>query len=170
MNWIYFFEDKWDKDGQAINKRIYFRPTKKDEDGEFMAGNMTIFDVYAIEWFIDRKEKLTKEESKKIFKVYFEDLKDKDYFFQTDWKPKGHEDYLQCGGSLYLKTRDFNSEDLVGWIRTFLQINGLPIDSLEKATYNEFADENSFMRMLQAAATEGEKTLGKEWWNRDKKK
>lgn len=166
MDWIYFFEEKWDINGQAVDKRIYFRPVKKDEEGELMAGNMTIFDVYAVEWIMDRKDQLSKKESEKIFKIYFEDLNDKDYFFKTDWNPKGHEDYLQCGGSLFLKVRGFNAADLVGWIRTFLQTNGLPVDSLEKASYNEFVDENSFMRMLRAAATEGEKTLGKEWWNR----
>ena len=32
MNWIYYFDSNWDAKGQARSGRIYFRPTKYNED------------------------------------------------------------------------------------------------------------------------------------------
>jgi hypothetical protein len=166
MKWIYYFEDKWAKKGQEQMCKIYFRPVMKDAEGNMMAGNMTILHVYALDFVMNRKEQLSEEERKHLFEIYFNHLKDKDYYFDVDRKPKGHEDYLHCGGTLYLKVEGFNPTDLIEWIKVFLQIEGYPVDSLEKAPYNEFADENPMMRMLTNAAREGEKTLGKEWWNK----
>lgn len=166
MKWIYYFEDKWAKRDQEHMSKIYFRPVMNDVEGNLMAGNMTILDVYAVEFVMNQKEKLTEKERNHVFNIYFNHLNDKDYWFDVTRKPKGHEDYLHCGGSLYLKVEGFSPTDLVEWIKVFLQIEGYPVDNLEKATYNEFVDENPVMRMLTNAAREGEKTLGKEWWNK----
>ena len=168
MNWIYFLNNHWDENEEARSGRIYFRPTTYNEKGEQMAGNMVILNVFAAEALMENRVELARneEQARYIFDIYFEKLKDRDYFFKKEWRPKGHEDYLLCGGSLYLKVMSFNHEDLVGWIKVFLQIEGMPCDSLEEKVYGDFADENPLIRNLQRAAMEGEKTFGKEWWKK----
>ena len=171
MKWIYYFDKKWDEKGQSTSGKIYFRPIKYNENGEHMAGNMVILNVFAAEVLMADRAKLAQNEEQKqyIYDIYFEKLKDKDYFFRKEWRPKGHEDYLLCGGSLYLKVMQFNQADLVGWIKVFFQLEGMPCDDLEEKVYGDFADENPLMRMLQKSAIEGEKTFGKEWWNKKNK-
>ena len=171
MNWIYYFDKREeDDDSKMYCLKMYFRPIKKDEDGEMLGGNMVILNVFAVEKIIENRHKIpfSEEQMKEIFDIYFNKLKDKDYYFEKKWKPKGCEDYLLCTGSLHLKITDFSKTDLTDWIKVFLQIEGIPCDSLKESNYHSFSDENSFMRMLQKAATDGEKVLGKEWWKKDK--
>ena len=143
MNWIYYFDNKWDENGQSYYSRVYFRPTKMGENGKLLTSYMTILDVFAVEKMMDGRQKITlsEKESKELFDVYFDKLKDKDYHFSTTWKPKGHEHYLMCGGSLYLKVRSFNKADLLHWIKVFLEIEDIPCDSLEETPKSSFSDE-----------------------------
>jgi hypothetical protein len=171
MDWIYHFDDNWAENEQARHQKIYFRPTLINEKGEHMSGNMFIFDVYAIEYIMDGRDKvnLTDEQSKELYQIYFEHLKDKDYFFEVNWKPKGHEYYLHCAGNWYLKSLGFNQVEMLEWIKVFMQIHGVPFTSFKKAVYGDFLDENPLMRSLQKAARDGEKVFGKDWWQDDKK-
>jgi hypothetical protein len=170
MDWIYHFEDISFNSEQSTHSKLYFRPTLINEKGEHMSGNMFIFNAYAIEFLMDGRNKvnLTAEQSKELFQMYFENLKDKDYFFEVEWKPKGHEYYLHCAGSWYLKVQGFSEKDLLDWMKVFMQIHAVPFTSFKKAKYGDFADENPLIRSLQKAAREGEKTFGKEWWKKDK--
>lgn len=166
MDWIYHFNDMMPKNEQTRLSKIYFRPTMINEKGENMAGNMFIFDVYALDYIMDGRDKvdMTQEQSKELYHIYFEQLKDKDYFFDVQWKPKGHEYYLHGAGNWYLKVRGFNETDLLEWIKTFMQIHGIPFTSFKKAVYVDFLDENAIIRSLQKAAREG-----KGWWHNVKK-
>ena len=171
MNWIYYFDNQGGENAKTYSRKMYFRPIKIDEKEGLMGGNMVIMNVIAIEKIMENRHSIafSEEQLKEVFNVYFNKLKDKDYYFEKQWKPKGHEDYLLCHGSLYLKVTDFSKTDLTDWIKVFLQIEGIPCDKLEESNYHSFSDENSFMRMLQKAATDGEKVLGKEWWKKPDK-
>ena len=143
MKWIYYFDNKWDKNGQDYYRRVYFRPIKTAENGKLMTSYMIIIDVFAVEKMMEQRQKiaLSEKESKELLDVYFDKLKDKDYHFTKKWKPKGHEHYLLCGGSLFLKVKGFNKADLLHWIKVFLQIEGMPCDSLEETERSSFSDE-----------------------------
>ena len=158
MNWIYYFHDIEEGTKKSLYSKIYFRPTIYNEKGEHMSGNMFIFKVYALEYLMDKRQEvdLTDEQSKELYRVYFEHLKDTDYHFDIEWKPKGHEYYLHCAGKWYLKTDGFNEADLLEWVKAFMHLHGIPSTSFQKAEYGDFLDENPLIRSLQKAAREGE--------------
>ena len=150
MDWIHFTNANWQANGTAPTGKVYFRPTMKDPEGNILAGNMVIMTVLAVEFLFNTPESVA-ENSKELNEIYFNELAEKDFYFKTKPRPDGHEDYLLMTSTLFLKTHTFTKIDIEEWIKVFLQIQGIPCDSLTEATYNEFADENPMMRMFSKA-------------------
>ena len=104
MKWIYYFDKKWDEKGQSTSGKIYFRPIKYNENGEHMAGNMVILNVFAAEALMANRTELAKNEEQKqyIYDIYFEKLKDKDYF-QIKRPTTQQIIFMPFGSPLFLK-------------------------------------------------------------------
>jgi hypothetical protein len=169
MNWIYQISANWHETGTTTYAKTYFRPTMTDENGDLLAGNMVIMQILAVDILFQTPEQIAKN-SPEINEIYFNQLAEKDFYFKTEDRPEGHEDYLQMTSTLFLKMMFLTKDDVEYWIKTFLQIQGIPCDVLSVATYNEFADENPVMRMFGKAAKAGEEKFGKDWWKKDEDK
>lgn len=166
MKWLYHFKKKWLDGDSSPLQGVYLRPTKMDENRNILVGKIIDLNVIAMEYFMKDGFKNIQEEMG-LREIYFKELGEKEYFIQEENNEQ--EDLFMNTATIYIKNDTVTPDSMLGWIKVYLNINGISFSEFQETHYDDFSDINPFLRLLSEGAREMENKWGKEWWKRNDK-
>ncbi len=150
MKWLYHYERAWMGKGNDPIVAMLLRPTIFDPEGHKMIGKVVHLRLIAADGILDHKNLKGPASDPNFLKIYYEELRNKDYYIKHEEVSKDNEIYL-ASAFIYVKQSGFTPNEIFEWVRTYFTIKGYQHSEFEQGLGEDFLDLNPLLNAIMKA-------------------